>query len=71
MTLDIRFPIGLLFGLIGALLVLQGFVGGAAPAGTGGGLNVNLWWGLVMLVFGGAMWLFARHHRIRSRQGAG
>ena len=49
MKLDIRYPIGLLFLIVGALLAVDGFV---APQS---GLNVNLWWGLVQVVFGGAM----------------
>lgn len=51
--LDIRIPIGGLFTLLG--LVLGGY--GLATAGDpqyarSGHVNVNLWWGLVMLLFG-------------------
>jgi hypothetical protein len=60
MTLDIRIPIGLLFLLIGALLMVQGLIVDHAPRAAGVALNVNAWWGLVLLVFGGAMLLFAR-----------
>jgi hypothetical protein len=66
MTLDIRYPIGLLFSLIGAMLLAEGVFGGAAPAAAADGLNVDLWWGLVMLVFGGSMLFFARRHAWRS-----
>lgn len=61
MGLDIRWPIGIMFTLIGVLLVIQG-----AVAGTGQKLldidihtNVNLWWGIVLLVFGLLMLLGA------------
>jgi sulfite exporter TauE/SafE len=50
MGLDIRWPIGLMFTLIGALLT--GF--GAVKAGDSLslGININLIWGVVLLVFG-------------------
>ena len=52
--LDVRWPIGTLFTTLG--LVLTGY--GLATAGNTEqyarslSINVNLWWGLVMLVFG-------------------
>jgi hypothetical protein len=55
--LDIRYPIGGLFTVLG--LLLTGY--GAATAGNVGAyerslsVNVNLWWGLVMLAFGAVM----------------
>jgi len=50
--LDVRWPIGLLFTAVGALLALYGALHGG-PAGLGAmGSNLNLWWGLVMLLFG-------------------
>jgi hypothetical protein len=56
--LDIRAPIGGLFAVLG--LILAGY-GLAAPASsTVIGINVDLWWGLVMLVFGVTLLLFAR-----------
>jgi hypothetical protein len=53
MGLDIRWPIGLMFALIGALLTGYGAV--KASASMSLGININLVWGLVLLVFGGAM----------------
>jgi len=49
MNLDLRLPIGLLFTILGAILVVDGVVVGAQVLG----FNVNLLWGLVMMVFGG------------------
>jgi hypothetical protein len=50
MGLDIRWPIGLMFTLIGALLAVYGVV---KPAGSISlGININLVWGVVLLVFG-------------------
>ena len=57
MGLDIRWPIGLMFSLIGVILVLFGFVTGSSPElyERSLGINVNLYWGLLLLVFGGSM----------------
>ncbi|HNX52585.1 MAG TPA: hypothetical protein PLD51_02420 [Pontiellaceae bacterium] len=50
MGLDLRWPIGLMFSLVGALLLVNGLLTG--PSAKALGINVNLWWGLVLLVFG-------------------
>ena len=64
MRLDIRMPIGSMFLLLGALLVAYGALGDPAVYRRSLGINVNLWWGLVLVVFGCAMlgsaWLSAR-----------
>jgi hypothetical protein len=64
MNLDIRLPIGLLFAALGGLLVLYGlFTQFAGPEmyEHSLGININLWWGLVMLLFGSMMiWLGRR-----------
>jgi len=61
MGLDIRWPIGLLFSLVGALLVIYGFatLSDAETYRRSLGINVNLRWGLVLLVFGAWMLLMA------------
>jgi hypothetical protein len=48
--LDIRWPIGLLFAAIGALLVVYGAL--HPDDGRSLGLNLNLVWGAVMFLFG-------------------
>jgi hypothetical protein len=50
-----------MFSLIGALLVLYGLItnGNTELYARSLGLNVNLVWGLVLLVFGGAMLFLA------------
>ena len=58
MGLDLRLPIGLMFSVFGAILVVYGFVSDAAIYQRSLGINVNLWWGLALLVFGGVMLLF-------------
>jgi hypothetical protein len=64
MNLDIRLPIGLLFALLGGLLLLYGLATQfIQPAMYERSLeiNINLWWGLVMLIFGGSMTWLGRH----------
>lgn len=60
MGLDIRLPIGLLFTLVGLLLVIAGFVYSDADTLKHSlGININLWWGVGLIVFGGLMLFFA------------
>lgn len=55
MSLDVRVPIGLLFAIVGALLAVYGLVSDPAIYQASLGVNVNLWWGLVMVGFGAFM----------------
>jgi hypothetical protein len=69
MGFDIRLPIGMMFSVFGVL------VGGYGAATQGDemytrhslGLNINLWWGMVMLLFGAAMLLLARRGATAAR----
>lgn len=63
MNLDLRLPIGLMFSIFGALLVLFGLVSDRVIYTRSLGINVNLWWGLVLLVFGFIMLGLARRGR--------
>ena len=56
MQLDLRYPIGLLLVIYGVILVLQGAIARAHVLG----LNVNLYWGAVMIVCGAGALYFAR-----------
>ncbi len=62
MGLDIRLPIGSMFFIIGVLLALYGLLTGSNIElyTRAGGTNVNLWWGMVMVVFGALMIVLAR-----------
>jgi hypothetical protein len=60
MGLDIRLPIGLLFSVIGLLLVGFGAFGDKTIYERSLGLNVNLAWGAVLLIFGAVMVLLTR-----------
>lgn len=66
MGLDIRIPIGLLFTLIGLLLVGFGALGNKSIYTRSLGYNVNLEWGLVLLVFGFVMLAFGMRAQKRT-----
>ncbi len=53
MGLDIRWPIGSMFSLIGVLLLGCGILDASDSMSLG--INVNLIWGFVLLIFGGVM----------------
>ena len=60
--LDLRIPIGGLFAVLGVVLAGYGVAtaGNAAQYARSGGLNINLWWGLVLLAVGVLFLLAAR-----------
>jgi hypothetical protein len=67
MNLDLRIPMGMMFTLVGAILAAFGVatkdrVGFYAQSL---GINVNLWWGLVLLAFGLTMLLLGRRGQKR------
>lgn len=55
MGLDIRLPLGILFTLLGLLLSGYGLFSDPAIYQRSLGINVNLYWGSVMLLFGVVM----------------
>ena len=65
MGIDIRLPIGFVFALIGILMTVFGAVGGHAIYQRSLGVNVNLYWGLVLLAFGIIMVLLGRKRKIQ------
>jgi hypothetical protein len=67
MKLDLRLPIGLMFSIIGALLAVFGLASDPAIYQRSLGINVNLWWGLVLLVFGLVMLWLVRRGSLSSR----
>lgn len=60
MTFDLRLPMGLMFTIFGVILTLWGIVSPAAIYQRSLGINVNLWWGLVLFAFGVVMLSAAR-----------
>ena len=69
MKLDLRLPIGLMFSIIGALLVIFGLASDPSIYQRSLGINVNLWWGLVLLVFWLVMLWLVRQRSLASRSG--
>lgn len=67
MPLDIRLPIGMLFTLVGLLMAGYGALSDPAIYQRSLGYNVNVVWGLVLLVFGALMLVLGR----RARGGVG
>ena len=65
MKFDLRLPIGFLFSLFGAILVIYGLVTPPEAYAQSLGINVNLYWGVVLCGFGGVMLGFAVRARGR------
>ena len=64
MGLDIRLPLGMIFAVLGTILVGYGAVTrGSAMYAVTQGININMLWGAVMLVFGAGMIIAARRSR--------
>jgi hypothetical protein len=57
--MDLRLPLGTFFSVVGLYLTVIGLVANKAIYAKSLGINVNLDWGLVLLVFGGLMLAFA------------
>lgn len=56
MGLDIRIPMGAMFVILGAIITVFGLVSDSKIyAEHSLGININIWWGLVLLLFGGFM----------------
>jgi hypothetical protein len=60
MGIDIRLPLGLLFLLLGAILLVYGAVSDPSLYQQSLGINVNLYWGVVLLAFGAVMFELSR-----------
>ncbi|HTV16076.1 MAG TPA: hypothetical protein VME68_15250 [Acidobacteriaceae bacterium] len=62
MSLDLRIPMGLMFTIVGVILTLYGILThGSTIYARSAGMDINLIWGLVMLVFGLTMFLMGRY----------
>jgi membrane protein implicated in regulation of membrane protease activity len=67
MSFDLRFPLGMMFTVFGLILTGVGLFGGADLPQISLGINMNLWWGLVMLAFGLWMLLMAFRGMAKAR----
>lgn len=66
--IDIKLPIGLMFSILGLLLTIYGFttMGNVEMYVKTFGINMNLWSGLGMLVFGGLMLIFSKRNKVKK-----
>ena len=60
MGIDIRLPLGLLFLSLGAILLVYGALSDPSLYQQSLGINVNLYWGVVLFAFGGLMFALSR-----------
>lgn len=67
MRLDIRMPIGIMFVVLGLILAVYGIVSDKAIYQRSLSININLWWGLMLLAFGGVMVWLARRNTSQIR----
>jgi hypothetical protein len=66
MSLDLRIPMGAMFTLVGVILSIFGLAtNGSSIYAAINGLDINLWWGLVLFVFGLTMFLMGRRSQKR------
>jgi multisubunit Na+/H+ antiporter MnhG subunit len=70
MGLDIRIPIGSLFVILGALLVGYGLLSNPGIYQRSLGIDINLWWGGALLVFGLGMLALAWRATSRGPSGS-
>lgn len=67
--MDLRLPIGILFTIYGVMLVGYGlFTQDSAIYQKSLGLNINIGWGVVLLIFGLLMWFFAKRSQKTSSE---
>lgn len=64
MGLDIRIPLGLIFLITGGLMTIWGVITHhSAIYERSMGVNLNLGWGLIMLIFGLIMFIVGRRKK--------
>ena len=64
MGLDIRLPLGLIFLITGSIMLVYGLLTLGSPIyAVSMGINLNVTWGAIMVVFGAAMLIASRRAR--------
>jgi hypothetical protein len=66
---DLRVPLGWLFLILGGLLIVNGLEAPATSDGVSLGINIDLIWGAVLLVFATVCLWFARKYARNRRSG--
>ncbi len=69
MQLDLRIPLGLMFGIFGIILAAVGIFGPANQTDISLGININLQWGAVLIVFAALMLFLALRKKPASNAG--
>lgn len=64
---DLRIPLGYLFAVLGVLLIVASFTAAAEADARSLGIEIDLIWGAVMIVFGTLCLLLARRKAKRRR----
>jgi len=59
MGLDVRVPVGLMFGIMGMLLVGYGVLGDQTIYAKSLGININAIWGSVLIVFAAVLFVLS------------
>jgi high-affinity Fe2+/Pb2+ permease len=67
--LDIRIPVGVMFGTMGALLAGYGLLGDQSIYARSLGININLVWGGVLIVFAACLLMLSARARTPRRGG--
>lgn len=68
--IDIRLPIGGLFALLGVILIIFGAASDPSRYMKSLGININLYWGIVLLAFGAIMLMLGKRGRRASQSNA-
>lgn len=65
MNLDLRIPMGLMFSLVGIILTAFGIAtrNDTSLYAKSLGVDANLWWGVVLLIFGQVMFQMGRRRQ--------
>jgi hypothetical protein len=69
MDFDIRLPIGSMFAILGVLLLGYGLISGPEIYARSLGININIAWGAVLVVFGAVMLLLSWYAGRNARRG--
>ena len=67
MSLDLRISMGLMFTLLGIILTALGIAtrGNMELYARSLGININLWWGIVLVIFGQIVFQLGRGAQAR------